>query len=220
MSGSEVAILLPTYGRKDRLADVVENAVVSSDRLTVYLLMEPDEADDYPPAVTMTRPEGFGNYAVAINYGYRETTEPYLFAAADDLNFHPGWLEAAMAKMVDEIQVVGTNDLGNVEVLAGEHSTHYLVDRRYLDDIGGCYDLGPGSFMPEVYDHNWTDREFVATATKRGVWTPCLESKVEHMHYLFQKASFDQTYARSFANENEDRDIYRQRVREIAEGAA
>lgn len=210
---ASVAILIPTYGRVDRLPAVVENA--SHPAATVYLLMEPSEACDIPGATTITRPEGFDNYAVACNHAYRITDEPYLFAGADDLNFHPGWLEQAMIRATAGALVVGTNDLGHPEVLAGEHSTHYLASRRYMDERGGLYDEGPGSFMPEIYDHNWTDREFVEVAKLRGAWVPCLEAVVEHMHVAWGKAAMDATYNKSFREVDQDRVIYERRLDEI-----
>lgn len=216
---ASVAILIPTYGRVDRLKAVVENAWHPD--ANVYLIVEPDEHKaacrefHYGSAWVITRPEGFGNYAAAVNHAYRHTAEPYLFTGADDLNFHDGWLETAMERMTDDVAVVGTNDLGNPEVLAGDHATHCLVDRAYLDDPGGLYDEGPGSFMPDVYDHNWTDREFIEVAKLRGVWTPCLESVVEHNHVCWGKAAMDETYQKSFRGEQTDRAIYEQRLTEI-----
>lgn len=209
---AEVAILIPTYGRTGRLKQVVDNA--SHPDATVYLIMEPDEAIAVEGAVTLTHPDRFGSYAKAINYAYRHTAEPLLFAAADDMNFHSGWLEAAKAELSDEVLVVGTNDLGNPDVLAGEHATHYLVDRRYLDGRGGVFDEGPGGFLPDCYDHNWTDREFIEVAKLRGVFKPCLASIVEHMHVHWGKAAMDDTYRKSFANENGDGVVYRQRMAE------
>jgi hypothetical protein len=84
-----------------------------------------------------------------------------VFAGADDLNFQPGWDTAALALMDGWVQVVGTNDLLNPYVTAGLHATHYLVDRRYLDDVGGVVDQGPGSFLFDGYDHQYTDTEFI-----------------------------------------------------------
>lgn len=204
-----IAILIPTYRRVAKLPQVVHNALQATYAGHVYLLMEPDEATDIPGATTLTRPEGFGTYAAAINHGYRNTTEPWLFTGADDLHFHPGWSEHCLAA---GDQVIGTNDLGNPEVTTGTHATHYLVNRRYLDRIGGVFDEGPGSFMPECYDHNWTDREFIETATHRGAFTPCLQAIVEHLHPAWGKSQMDGTYEKSFANEPADAEIYRQRM--------
>lgn len=212
---ADVAILIPTYRRVERLPAVVENA--SHPGVAVYLIMEPNEAHDVPGAVTLTHPDGFGTYAKAIQYGYEQTSEPLLFAGADDLNFYDGWLDAARAELTGDIRVVGTNDLGNRDVLAADHATHYLVDRRYLDEVGGVFDEGPGSFLPGCYTHNWTDREFVEVAKRRGVFQPCLESVVEHMHVLWGKAPMDETYSKSFAGEDTDRGIYEARMRRVAE---
>lgn len=209
-----VAILIPTYRRVDRLPEVVANA--QHPDAHVYLLMEPDEATDVEGAITLTRDEGFGTYAAAINYGYRHTDAPLIFAAADDLNFHDGWLEAAVAHVKD-YAVIGTNDLGNPDVLEGNHATHYLVARNYLDDVGGVYDEGPGSFLFCGYDHNWTDTEFIETAKHRGVWTPCLESVVEHQHPAWGKAATDSTYEKSFRHESDDARVAGERLKEMRE---
>lgn len=214
-----LAILIPTYGRVDRLDAVVANAREATPGAHVVLLLEPGEFAQVtgrePEAATLlTRSHGgFGSYAAAINFGYRHTSEELLFAGADDLRFHSGWLDAALATMqATGAHVVGTNDLGNPEVLAGEHATHYLVRRSYLDQVGGVFDQGPGSFMPDCYDHNWTDREFIATAQHRGVFAPCLDAVVAHCHPAWGKAEMDATYAKSFRHEPADAVLARERM--------
>lgn len=213
-----IAILIPTYNRVGRLQGVVDNAQTPD--ATVYLIMEPDEAKEFEGAVTITRPEGFGTYAKAINHAYRVTEEPYLFCGADDLNFKEGWAHSALRQMKGNIQVVGTNDLSHPAVLSGEHATHYLVARHYLDTVGGVYDEGPGSFLPECYDHNWTDTEFIQTARHRGVYMACLESVVEHNHPTWGKAPMDDTYAKSFRGASSDARVAQRRLREMAEWVA
>lgn len=216
---SDVAILIPSYGRIDRLEAVVANARDATPGATVVLLLEPDEHaavighGGIDGAVAISTVDGFGTYAKAINCGYRNTAEPLLFAGADDLRFHHGWLDAALATMkATGAQVVGTNDLGNPEVLAGDHATHYLVKRGYLDAVGGVFDQGPGSFMPDCYDHNWTDREFIATAQHRGVFAPCLDAVVEHCHPAWGKAEMDSTYRKSFREESADAALAHERM--------
>lgn len=209
---ASLAILIPTYRRVDRLRGVVENAQTPD--ATVYLVMEPDEAVEIDGAVTLTCDEGFGTYAASINFAYRHTSEKFLFAGADDLRFEDGWFGVA-SELLDDFDVVGTNDLGNPSVLAGDHATHYLVSRRYLDGQGGVFDEGPGSFLFEGYDHNWTDTEFVETAKHRGVWSPCLGSVVEHCHPAWGKAERDATYGKSFAREREDAVLAAGRLKEM-----
>jgi hypothetical protein len=190
------------------LWEVAENALQSSPDVIVYFVVEPDDTGTMEMIgtnpfrnVNFIYNERSRNYAGAINTGVQRTTEPLVFAGADDLNFHAGWLEVAEAKMVDPIKVVGTNDLGNPYVLAGDHATHYLVARDYATN--GVVDQ-PGLMLYEGYDHNWTDTEFVETARHRGVFAPCLESVVEHRHWAWGKASMDETYNKGCRNERVD----------------
>jgi hypothetical protein len=213
----QIAILIPTKGRQHRLERVVANALESTPAASVYLLMEPDEAFDVPGATTLTQDDGLGGYAQAINYGYRSTKEPLLFAGADDLNFWDGWAtECRILLEKPDVAVVGTNDLGNSDVQRGEHATHYLVRRSYLDKPGGVYGE-PRTFLSEAYDHGFTDREFTRTAILRGVFAPCLTANVEHMHPAWAKAPMDATYDRGYKSDDADRELYHERMAAVEE---
>lgn len=210
----DIALLIPTYRRVDRLPELVANAVEQSPGAEVVLLMEPDEAIEVDGATTLTRTVGFGSYAAAINYGYWQTKQEWVFAGADDIVFRRQWLRKVGQKagLHPEADVIGTNDLGNPYVIAGTHATHYAVRRRYLDEVGGVVDEGPGSFLWEGYDHNYTDTEFIETAKARGVFVPCLRAVVEHRHFVFGKAEKDETYEKSYAEIDADEKLYKQRV--------
>lgn len=135
-----------------------------------------------------------GDYARKIQYGYLISNDPFLFCAADDLEFHPGWLEAAMEPMADpNIGVVGTQDLGNGRVLHGEHSTHSLVRRSYVDRFG-LIDQ-PGVVMNPDYPHEHSDDELVETAKFRKAWAFAPGSIVEHLHPAWGKAEWDPLYS-------------------------
>jgi len=209
------AIFIPTYRRADRLAQVRENALQSApDQVNVYFIIErTDEASHAVLAslrANIIFNKGKPNYADAINTAYHHTDEPYFFCGADDLDFRPGWLAIAMTKMVDPIRVVGTNDLHNGEVLAGEHATHYLIDRRYIQEESGVADQ-PDTVLSNGYFHNWTDREFIALAQKRGRFAPCLESIVEHRHWGWGLNVKDATYEKQDGHWDEDARLYNER---------
>lgn len=191
-----VAVLVPTMGRPNRVAAVTENILESCEHANAYFICEADDhatidavADTLGANLIINRNKR--NYAGAINTGLHATDEPYLFAAADDLVFHYGWFEIAMEQMTDQIEVVGTNDLGNPEVLAGSHATHYLVARSYA--YQGCVTM-PDKMLCEEYEHNYCDTEFVQTAMSRGKFAPCLSAVVEHRHWAWGKATMDHTY--------------------------
>ena len=208
-----VSVLIPTVGRAHRIPIITANVLESSDHANVYFICE---RDDEQSIKTVVQTVGANlivnrrtrNYAGAINTGVAETDEPYLFTGADDLNFHVGWFETAVALMDKKIQVVGTNDLGNSEVLAGQHSTHSLVARNYATQ--GVVDQ-LGVMLHEGYHHNWCDTEFIRTAMARGRFLPCLEAKVEHLHYVWGKAPMDDGYSKSFSREPQDRALFRER---------
>lgn len=211
----DVAIFIPTLGRADRLPQVRQNALSSAPgKLAVYFIIEPTDE----PAETILRElrapyffnSGKPNYADAINTAYHKTSEPYFFTGADDLDFQPGWLDEAMQCMVSPVRVVGTNDLHNGEVLKGEHATHYLVDRRYIQEESGIADQ-PDTVLYNGYVHNFTDIEFVGLAKKRGRFAPCLSAVVEHRHWGWGLNPKDTTYAKQDGSWQADSDKFNQR---------
>lgn len=219
-----IDVLIPTFGRADRLAAVAANIhdATEVEHRVVFITEDEDKASCAAVADLAIASDGAThghinehepNYAGACLTGYQRTTAPYLFCGADDLRFHKGWDHAALATMwaLPHLRVVGTNDLCNPYVSAGMHSTHSLVDRRYLDEVGGTVDAGPGSFLPTIYDHQYCDTEFIGTAKVRAVFAPCLDSIVEHMHWTLGKTPEDATSAKTIAHLDDDTALYDER---------
>lgn len=151
-------------------------------------------------------------YVHKINAGFAVADGNVLFHGADDLAFRPGWLPAALARLGDGIEVVGTNDLSNPRVMAGRHSCHNLFTRSYIDEVGGTVD-GPGLVMHPGYRHWYCDDELVGTAQTRGVWAFAEDSHVEHLHPIFGKAEMDDTYRLGREHNAEDRRRFESRKR-------
>ncbi len=151
-----------------------------------------------------------GDYARKINAGIGATTEPFIFTGASDLVFHAGWLEAALNLVNKGAGVVGTNDLGNPRVLKGEHSTHSLLVRTYVEARGTIDGAGA---MHEGYRHNFCDTEMVETAKARGAWRFAPDSIVEHRHPHWGTAEFDETYRLGQAGFVRDQMLYHRRRR-------
>lgn len=208
-----IAVLVPTFGRADRLARVAANIAenTETEHRVVFAVEAEDVASIAAAAeldVDVVVNEGRPNYSGAITTAYRETPAEYVFAGADDLNFHPGWDTAALALMDGWVQVVGTNDLLNPYVTAGLHATHCLVDRRYLDETGGVVDQGPGSFLFDGYDHQYTDTEFIGTAKMRARFRPCFDSVVEHLNAWSPKGEVDATARKTMRAIDTDSELY------------
>jgi len=217
-----ISIIVPSYGRPERVASVVSNIHASMNGYApgyeILVIVEEDQLDAYADGISdawhslniLVTNELSPNYAGAVNTAVKYARGDLYMIAADDLTFHTGWAMYATRNMnaLPSIQVVGTNDLLNDFVLQGYHATHYLVAADYIWDIGGVVDESPGQVLHEGYTHNFVDTEFIGTAKARAVFVPCLEAVVEHNHFTAGKSDKDSTYDKGYANLQEDADLY------------
>jgi Glycosyl transferase family 2 len=154
------------------------------------------------------------NWAAKINALYRETTEPFIFAAADDLLFRPDWLTRALSYMKPGIGIVGTNDLANNRVMCGEHATHMLIRRSYVNKHSGVIDE-PGTVIHPGYPHEFGDDELIQTAMARGAYAHAFDSLVQHCHPIVGpmagKVSDDDTYRLGRARTRQGRRLFHSR---------
>lgn len=221
-----IAIVVPVLRRPHRVIPAIANvAAVTEVPYRLLFVASPGDHDELRALeaagaefIVVARGPGDGDYARKINAGYNVTTEPYIFTGADDLQFHRGWDTAALAKMTDGIGVVGTDDLCNVSVRRGDHSTHSLVARTYANEQGTID--GPGAIYAECYPHEFVDDELVETAKARGAWVFARDSVVEHLHPCCGKAEKDELYADEPRRMREGRRIYQQRKRRFAQSPA
>lgn len=157
-------------------------------------------------------------FAEKVNAGFAATTASWVLLVGDDVEFKPGWLEAARAVSADA-DVIGTNDtdgqVRNPDVAAGRHADHFFVRRSYVEEHGACLD-GPGVLAPTVFAHWYVDKEIVEMAKARGVFKPCLDSVVVHHHpgYAGDEAArqADPVYMRAVANADADAKTFRSRL--------
>lgn len=197
-AGDPVVILIPVLRRPHRVAPLLASiAAATPEPHRVLLIVEEHDTDERAAIaaaradhLVVERPQR--SYARKINAGYHASSEPLLFLGADDIQPHPGWLPAAVRHLSDDVHVVGTNDLLNPRVLAGEHATHSLVTRAYCDSRGTIDERH--KVLHEGYGHDYVDDEFIATAKLRGAYAHAHDSIVEHLHPWAGKAPTDGTY--------------------------
>lgn len=217
-----VAVIVPVLNRPHRAAPLVESVKASEGAVPLRLVFVVSASDidelaaleplDGAADVLVVPPWSSGDYARKINAGYRNTTEPWIFTGADDLNFWPGWADHAVACGGEcDAGVVGTNDLGNPTVMRGEHATHSLVRRTYAD-AGAVADQA-GQVFHEGYGHQYCDTELVETAKAAGRWAFCADSIVEHLHPFWSKGTMDETYERGLATSSPDHALFMERRR-------
>lgn len=212
-----VAVLVPLYKRTGNLSTLIDSFNAANDgSAKLYLIVDPDD-EDVLEAVLKADAEVLisdhgSTFSQKINSGYEQTLEPWLFVTGDDVRFHAGWLKAAR-KLSKRFDVIGTNDSvngsGNPKVAAGSHADHFFIRRSYVDTYGGC--LGAGSVCAEVYRHFYSDVETIELAKARGVFTPCLESVVEHLHPDMKLAEVDDTYREGWSQRPHDEQEWQKR---------
>jgi len=211
-----VTVLVPILGRPHRVGPLVESIRATSDAAIVFVVSPGDVEVHHAidavgcDAVVVAGPRP-GDYARKINAGISATFTPLIFTGADDLLFHPGWLDAATACLAPGVGVVGTNDLGSKRVMAGDHATHSLVTRDYVTEFGTIDE--PGKLLHEGYPHEFVDDELVATAKHRGAWAFSADSHVEHLHPNWGKAPMDPLYARQRDRMRRGRRVFMRRQR-------
>jgi glycosyltransferase involved in cell wall biosynthesis len=212
-----VAVLVPVLTRPENVAPLVDSFNETNDGANLYFVVDPDD-DVEQKAIK----DAGGSYLISdrgksfaqkINSGAEQTTEPWLFVCGDDVRFRPGWLAAAR-KLSTRFDVIGTNDSkpdeqGNPRVAAGAHSDHFFIRRSYVDTYGG--NLGP-DVLCEKYRHFFTDVETIELAKARRVFTPCLESLVEHMHPDLGRAEVDDVYRAGWSEKEHDTKVWEKRA--------
>jgi hypothetical protein len=213
----ECAVIVPVMKRPQNAEPFMRSLKASTGMANVYAICDADDGDTITAwhnagAKTIIRlPKGrAGTFAEKINVGYEESFEPWVFIVGDDVRFHAGWLDHAQAIAGDK-DVIGTNDLVNPRVTRGEHATHLMIRRSYIDEQGASWD-GPKVLCHEGYQHWFVDDEIVAAAKQRNTWAMAIGSHVEHRHPAFGTAETDEVYELGQSFAKQDGALFKQRL--------
>lgn len=219
---NELVVVVPVLARPRNVEPLVasyDSARTVSSRL--LFVCSPDDARQIQACekaavgfIVAEFAAGSGDFARKINLAYSLTVEPFIFQAADDVDFQPGWdAEALSVAETLGVGVVGTNDDGNPAVMRGDHSTHSLIRRAYVDEHGGSLD-GPGVVFHPGYGHQFCDTELVELAKSRGEWGFAADAVVRHHHPFWdRRVRTDATYRKGLSTGAADRRLYQQRSR-------
>lgn len=212
---ARVDVIVPTVkARAGNLERLAVSLRASTGLARLVFVLDDDEHADMVGHLADSYVIEPGSFAHKINTAYPYTTAPWIKVVGDDVVFHPGWLDHAqhVARLYGA-KVVGSNDLANPRVVAGDHATHWMIDRAYIDAEGASWD-GPGVVAHEGYRHWFTDDEIVTVAKSRDVFQVALGSVVEHFHPMTGKAKSDEVYETNDGFAESDRKLFEQRVRE------
>jgi hypothetical protein len=220
-----VDVIVPVLHRPQNVRPFMESLRATTGLATAWFVCEPDDAEEiaaieeFADAGALALVEdGAHTFAEKVNYAYRWTSEtvtdpaPWLLLVGDDVRFRPAWLDHAqdVARRYGA-DVVGTNDLCNPRVTRGDHATHPMIRREYVDREGASWD-GPGVVCHEGYRHWFVDDEIVVVAKQRGTFQSAMGSEVEHLHPMNGTAADDDVYAAGSKHAASDQGIFEQRL--------
>jgi glycosyltransferase involved in cell wall biosynthesis len=140
----------------------------------------------------------------AWNAALKEAAGDPIVFAADDLEWQPGWLDAALHALSEHpTSLIGFND-GH---WGAELSTHYLMPRSFIVEVaGGRVAWG------EHYGHSFNDAEMCQRAKRADRYHWCEDAHVYHKHWLFGDRAKDDTDTRNLGKHPEAEAKYRERA--------
>lgn len=214
MAEVQIAVIVPVIERPHAAEPFMESwANTTNGHSTVYPVVHVGDIDTYGAWDRKLAEVGVENYpivgssrttyAAKVNWAYETTEEPWLLLVGDDVRFHEGWEEAALAAM-GRGGVISTNDgqRDDLHLLA----VHPIFQRTYLDTLGATVD-GPGTLAHEGYHHAYVDQEWSYVARKRGMLHYAPDCLIEHLHPVFGKGEPDHIYELGNAHNDEDREL-------------
>lgn len=194
-----LAILVPTYGRADRLAAVAKN-IHDHTRVThtIYFLCEQSDPASFKEVDRLHEQSlvlSSNSYVAAVNAGYRSTQEPFIFCASDDVEFSDDWDTRMLACFDDpKIGFVGATDEWTISK-TGKHASHFMVRRTYIQKQSGVFDE-QNVIYSSAYIHSMCDIETEQTAMSRGAFLMS-DVFISHKHWFMKTAQMDKTYQRA-----------------------
>lgn len=211
-----IDILIPVLGRPWNVQPLMASLEGNTEleHRVIFMVTPGDraqiEACEATGHTVVEVPGRWHQYPAKMNAGFITGSNPWVFLAADDIEFRPGWDTRAM-EAADGAGVVGIDDMLNVWVRRGVWSTHPFVSRAYVEEFGGCLE-GAGQLLSCAYDHNYCEREVCGIAQYRERWVFVRGAKIKHRHGGWQNRGGDATYLKGQRQFARDRQVFYRRA--------
>ena len=216
------SVVIPSQERPESLLRAVESVLTATGDVEVIIVLDIKDAPSWGilPALeelsasrsvplSVIPVEGDMHTAERWNIGAAASSGEFLVTGADDVEFLPGWYEAAhegMEKLAGS-GIVGFNDCEKTGSSFGALATHFMVSRKYA-----ARRLG-GVLMPPVYEHGYTDVEvtFRGKRDSKIVWAD--GARYTHHHPVHGKGVPDRIYDKGSESERRDERLFKRRLR-------
>jgi hypothetical protein len=211
MDNLRVSILIPSAYRPQKLERVL-NAIYAAELVGPIEVLVSLMCDDtsslnlikqYPLDAVLERQrnEYPGGSVIGWNRLSRLARYEWLATLADDTVPEQHWLIEAQtaAQQLNKSGVIGLNDL---HTDGNHYATHYMVHREFLNAYCGGWLIHPD------YRSWWFDVEMCEIAQQHDAYIYAERAIVEHRHYDWDRAVYDQTYSDSLPWHATDRETY------------
>ncbi len=209
---TQIAILIPTFQRPHKLRSLIDNIhTTTKTPHSIYFILESEDKISIETVKALNERYIINvaphTYVQAINYGYRQTIEPYILCGADDIEFTPNWSELMLEKFKDpKIGFVGAKDDWAI-TKSGKHASHFMVSRKYIQEQSGVQDEANVIYSSQYFHYN-CDIETEQVAMKRDTFIMS-DAFIPHHHpFVDKRISSDATYDRARAGWRHDKDAY------------
>lgn len=206
MPGPEASVVVPSRGRAQQAAEMVERLLHASRGYRVEVIVVTDDVQTFAAtdnlATRVVLQQERTSAPLAWHAGAAVSRADVLVLGADDLWFGHGWLGETLDRLADFPDgegLVGFNDLARD---GNELATHWAVSRTFARKRLG------GALYPPCYQHYCGDNEMTARAKAAGRFKWAQFALVEHRHPLFGKAEVDGLYVEKAPMLDADRHLF------------
>lgn len=213
----QIALIIPTRHRVENLKKLLPNIRDNLSQVNTYFVHNEDDKETAEFLKSVKSEFDFkvlvcpGRHRASVNYGFENSTEPFIFAGGDDIIFHKD-ADLKMLKTMEDQRVNVTGGMDDWLVSKSKiHTGHPLIRRTYVMELGGAWGE-PGNFYPSVLDHFHSDLEVEQLAHARGCFKLTEDAYVEHNHYHNKKAQMDATYRHTKEVQGSDTAVFKERL--------
>ena len=189
----KVSVVMPSRGRSQQLRGCIEQLQLVSPEVETIVVADTDDAktcavaEDLNCKLIVITNQGDSGTSHCWNVGAAAASGEAFVLGADDLKFHPGWLEASLYGLA-QLNMVGMVGFNDLSPSAGDLATHYMVSKSYAANEWG------GVLAIPSYKHLWLDTEATTRARRDKCYYYAEDAIVEHLHWLWGKAENDEIY--------------------------
>lgn len=205
-----VSVVIPSRRRTERLQESLDSLIATAPEVEIVVAADgcADTAElisqKYPNVKLVHFPSRINALRAWNQAAAQEATGQFLVLGADDVIWHEGWLDAALAALpkINWRGVVAFND-GSPN--AGKNCTHYMISRTYaVNEMGGV-------MIPTDYVHYFADNEVGERAIRDKAFVYAPGALVEHHHPAWDKAPRDEQYDTTEAYYEDDLERFKER---------